>query len=102
MIINIFSAYVVPLLKYINHTEFLQEWKLNLHAVAYERNIDATMTKPSQIKEINRHDSDLYRPTIIKDKIQWFHFLTIMEHTANILNPKQGLITSLLKVFEIF
>ena len=29
---------------------------------------------------------------------QWFPFPTIMEHTSNILNPKQGLITSLLKV----
>ena len=34
--------------------------------------------------------------------MQWFTFLTIMEHTANILKPKQGLITSLLKVFAMF
>ena len=30
MIINIFIEYVEPLLKDINHTELLQEWKLNL------------------------------------------------------------------------
>ena len=41
MIINIFSAYVVPLLKYINHPELLQEWKLNLDAAQQERNIDS-------------------------------------------------------------
>ena len=50
MIINIFSAYVVPLLKYINHPALLQEWKINLDATAYERNIDANMSKPSDKK----------------------------------------------------
>ena len=47
MIINIFSAYVVPLLKYINHPELLQEWNLNIDVAAYEKNIDANMSKPS-------------------------------------------------------
>ena len=28
--------------------------------------------------------------------------MTIMEHTANIINPNKGLITSLLKVFYMF
>ena len=60
------------------------------------------MYKPSDKKENDRHDSDLYWPTTIKYTIQWFPFITIMEHTANILNPKQGLNTSLLKVFSVF
>ena len=47
MIINICSAYVVPLLKFINHPEFIQEWKLNLDAAAYEKNIDAKLSKTS-------------------------------------------------------
>ena len=47
MIINIFSAYYVPLLKDINHPRLLQEWKLDIDATAYERNIDANMYKPS-------------------------------------------------------
>ena len=38
----------------------------------------------------------------MKDKIKWFTFLTIMEHTANILTPDKGLISSLLKVFAMF
>ena len=37
MIIKIFSAYVVPLLRDINHNALLQEWKLNLYAAAYEK-----------------------------------------------------------------
>ena len=48
MIINICSAYVVPLLKYINHSVLFQEWKLNLDAAAYKRNIDANLYKPSK------------------------------------------------------
>ena len=32
-ITNIFSAYVEPLLKYINHLALLEEWKLNPDAV---------------------------------------------------------------------
>ena len=59
------------------------------------------MHKPSDKKEIDCHDSDLYWPTSIKDKIQWFPFITIMEYTANILNPNKGLIPSLLKVFSM-
>ena len=80
----------------------LQERKLNIDASLYERNIDANMSKPSEKKEINRHDSNLYRPTTIKDIIQWFTFLTIMEHTASIIKPNKGIITSLLRVFAIF
>ena len=68
MIFNIFSAYVLPLLKYINHPVFLQEWKLNLDAASYKRNINANMSKPSDKKETYRHDSGWYWPTAIKDK----------------------------------
>ena len=60
------------------------------------------MSKTSDKKEIDRHDSDLYWTTTIKVKIQCFSFITIMEHTANIIKPKQGLITSSLKVFAMF
>ena len=37
MIINIFSAYVVPLLKDVNHPAFPQEWKLNIDGAVYEK-----------------------------------------------------------------
>ena len=99
MIINIFSAYVVPLLKYINHPALLQEWELNIDAAAYENNIDANVSKPYDKKEIDCHDGDLYCATSIKYTTQWFHFLTIMEHTAIIQNPNKGLIPSILRVF---
>ena len=46
MIINIFSAYSVPLLKDINHPALLQEWKINHDDAAHEKNIDANLSKP--------------------------------------------------------
>ena len=48
------------------------------------------MSKHSEKKEINRHDSNFYWPITIKETIQWFHFLGIMEHTANIITIKKG------------
>ena len=53
-------------------------------------------------KEIDRHDSDLYWPTSIKDTINWFPFPTIMEHSANTIKRNKGKIPSLLKSFAIF
>ena len=41
---------VVPLLKDINHPALLQEWKLNIDAAAYEKNIYANISKPSDKK----------------------------------------------------
>ena len=34
---NIFSTNVEPLLNYIKHPSLLQEWKLNIRALAYEK-----------------------------------------------------------------
>ena len=44
---NIFNTYVMPQIKEIIHPEFLQEWKLNIDAAEYDRNIAANMYKPS-------------------------------------------------------
>ena len=48
------------------------------------------------------HDSDLYWPIAIKDTIKWFPFLSIMEHTANLMKTNKGIIPSLLKAFSMF
>ena len=55
-----------------------------------------------KLSETNRHDIDLYWPISIKDTLEWFPFLAIMEHTANIMKTDKGLISSLLKVFAMF
>ena len=86
----------------INHPAFLLEWKLNIDDAEYEKKIYANMYKHSAKKEIDCHDSDSYWPTSIRETIQLFHFLTIIEHTENILNTEKGLINSLLKVFYTF
>ena len=46
------------------------------------------MYKPSEKRKINRVDSGEQWPTSIKEKIWWFLFLTIMEHTANKMGEK--------------
>ena len=89
---NTFITNFELLLQDINHPAFLQECKLNLDAAVYEKEIDANLYKPSDKKEIYRHDSNLYWPTSIKDTIQWFTFLAIIEHTSNILKSNKGLI----------
>ena len=38
---NIFSTYVEPFLYNMNHPSFVQEWKLNIDATAYEKQLDA-------------------------------------------------------------
>ena len=48
MINNIFSAYVEPLVKYINYPALLQEQKINLDAVEYKINVDANLYKTSE------------------------------------------------------
>ena len=62
----------------------------------------ANMYKPSEKNKFNRVDGDEHWPTSIKKKIQWFPFLTIMEHTANKMKENNGLISSLLNMFSMF
>ena len=92
-IINISSAYVEPLIKEINHPSLLQEWKLNIDAAEYEKNIDANLYKASEKNKINCIDSDDYWQSSIKDTIKWFPFLAIMENTSNIMEKNNGLIS---------
>ena len=79
----------------------LREWKINIDAAEYEKHIDANLYKPSENK-INLHDSDSYWPASIKDTINWFPFLPIMEHIANLMKTNKGLILSFLKLFAMF
>ena len=56
--ITIFSKYVTPQVKEIHLPDFLQEWKLNLDAAEYERNMKAKMYKPSKKNKFNPVDND--------------------------------------------
>ena len=44
---NIFIIYVELLLDDINHPALAQEWKLNLDATAYEKELNDKVNKPS-------------------------------------------------------
>ena len=68
----------------------------------YEHNIYANLYKSSEKNEFKRHDGEYYWPKSIKETIQWFPFITIMEHTANITKKNNRLISSLLKAFAMF
>ena len=52
--------------------------------------------------KFNSVDSDKHWPKSIKNKIQWFPFPTITEHTANKMQENKGIISSLLKIFAMF
>ena len=83
--ITIFSTYFTPQIKEINHPLFLQEWKLNLDATDYEKNMNANMYKPSEKRKFNRVDSDKHWPASIKIKFSGFLLLTLW----NILKIKK-------------
>ena len=80
----------------------LQKCRLNIDAAEYEQNIDDNLYKTSEKENLHRVDSGDYWPKLIKEIIQWFPFLTVMEHTANITEKNNELISSLLKVFAMF
>ena len=64
--------------------------------------LDAKVNRPSYKKETNRRDSRLYWTISIKETIQWFIFLPILEHTESNTKTDISLLPSLLKVFAIF
>ena len=48
-------------MKYINHPELIQEWKLNIDASAYEKQIGANVYKPSDKADGGREEPRTYR-----------------------------------------
>ena len=46
--ITIFSTYVTLQIKEIHHPALFQEWKLNIDAAEYEKNMMANIYKPSE------------------------------------------------------
>ena len=60
------------------------------------------MHKPYKKNKFNRVDNHKNWPKSIKETIQWFPFLTIIEHTSNKMQDDKGLISSLLKMFLMF
>ena len=59
------------------------------------------MYKPSEKKKFNRVDNHKHWPASIKNKMQWFPFLAIMEHTVKKMQEDTRLISSLLRIFRV-
>ena len=74
--VEIFKTYITPQLKEIYHPEILQEWKLNIDAKEYEKNM-LIMLKQSSKKKINRIDNFDHWPKSIKELLNGFHFLIL-------------------------
>ena len=55
---TVFNTYVTPQIKEINHPVLLQEWKINLDAADYEKQMRANMDKPSEKKKFNCVDNE--------------------------------------------
>ena len=56
--ITIFSTYVTPQIKEIHHPELLQEWKLNLDAAEYKKNMKANIREPDFYKKLFQSHDD--------------------------------------------
>ena len=63
--------------------------------------MNADMYKPSEKKKFNHVDNQKHWPSSIKNTMQWFPFLTMMEHTSNKMQEYKGLISSLLEMFSM-
>ena len=81
---RLFITYVTPQIKEINHPEIIQEWKLNIDAAEYEKNMAKTNI-PSDKNKINLQDYHDHLPVSIKSTCQWFPFHTIMVYTGNLI-----------------
>ena len=95
---RLFSTYITPQIKEIYHPAIIQEWKLNIDAAEYEKNM--SLTHLPSTKKINRIDDFEHCPASIKTTIEWFPFLDIMEYTGNDMKSDIPLTTSLLKIFQ--
>ena len=98
---KLFSTYVTLQIKEINHPSIIQEWKLNIDAAEYEKNMAKTNI-PSDKKKINRQADHDHWPASIKPTCQRFPFHAIMEYTGNIMQYDTHLTSSLLKMFLVF
>ena len=73
---NLFSTYVTPQIKEINHPEILKEWKLNIDAAEYERNM-AENYRPSEKNKINPHADHDHWPAPINQHVSGFLFMPL-------------------------
>ena len=62
---DLFIEYLVPVMDYFYHTALIEEWKQNIDAAAYEKNLNQDAKIPS-IKKNYCNEKTENLPTIIK------------------------------------
>ena len=98
----LFLEYLVPLIKYLGHTELIKQWIQNLDAAAYEKNIHKDEKLPSMKKKIDRNYKTECWPKSIMESLNWLPFIDIMEFTADKIRNDKNILPSLLKKFTMF
>ena len=63
---NFFTEYLVPVMKYIDHPALIEEWKQNIDAATYEKNLKQDVNLLSIKTHIDRNDKSGYWPTSVK------------------------------------
>ena len=66
----------------LGHTALIEEWKQNVDAADYEKNLNQDVKIPSIKKKIDRNDKTEYWTTSIKESINELLFY-IMDFTAD-------------------
>ena len=69
------EEYLVPIMENLDYPALIEEWKQNIDAAAYEKNLYQDLKLPSIKKKIDRNDKIEYWPTSIKESLNWLPFL---------------------------
>ena len=83
------------------HPAFIEEWKQNIDAAAYENKLNQDVKIPSINKTIDHNDKTEYWTTSIKESLNCLPFYT-MEFTAYRIENDKKLLPSLLNLFSMF
>ena len=86
-----FIEYLVTIMDDLDHPASIEEWKQNIDAAAFEKlNQDVKITS---IRKNDHNDKTEYRPTSIKEILNWLPSFDIMEVTVHrIQNDKKWLL----------
>ena len=66
---DFFLEYLVPVMEYLEHLAFIEEWIQNLDTAAYEKNINRDVRISSIKKQIDRNEKTENWQTIIKESL---------------------------------
>ena len=82
----------------LDNPALIEEWKQNIDADAYGKNLNQDVKLPSIKKQIDHNDKTEYWPTRINESLNWSHFFYIMEFTADRIENDKKLLSPLLKL----